>query len=140
MVEVTYVDELGQPLDRSGVLTPGTISMSWVIAWYDGDLRQYTAYTTRDQTSPITGVTENQASSDSGGTWEDLETGRSRYTFGTQLPADFDDSRTHTVYVYATRNTEDILARSRSSGDHSPPRPATPATIRSPCTAAGGAR
>jgi OmcA/MtrC family decaheme c-type cytochrome len=111
VVEVTYVDEMGLPLDREGRLTPGTISMSWVIAWYDGDLRQYTAYTTRAQTSPITGVTEIQASSDSGGTWEDLETGRSRYTFGTQLPDDFDDSRTHTVYVYAVRNTEDILGK-----------------------------
>jgi OmcA/MtrC family decaheme c-type cytochrome len=111
VVEVTFVDDMGQPLDRAGVMTPGDISMSWVIAWYDGDLRQYTAYTTRDQTSPITGVTENQASSDSGGTWEDLGIGRARYTFGTQLPGDFDDSKTHTVYVYATRNTADILGK-----------------------------
>jgi OmcA/MtrC family decaheme c-type cytochrome len=111
VVEVVFYDDMGLPLDREGRLTPGDISMSWVIAWYDGDRRQYTAYTTRDQTSPITGVTETQASSDSGGSWEDLETGRARYTFGTQLPADFDASRTHTVYVYATRNTEDIVGK-----------------------------
>lgn len=110
-VELTFTDDLGQPLDRTGVLTPGDISASFVLAWYDGDARQYTAYTTRVQTSPITGDSAEQASSDSGGTWEDLETGRARYTFGTQLPDDYDPTRTHTVYVYATRNTQDILGK-----------------------------
>ena len=33
VVEVTFVDELGQPLDREGIQTPGDISMSGVIAW-----------------------------------------------------------------------------------------------------------
>jgi len=111
VVEVTFVDELGQPLDREGILTPGDISMSWVIAWYDGELRQYTAYTARVVESPITGESAEQATSDSGGSWEDPEIGRAIYTFGTQLPEDFDMSRTHTVYVYATRNTADILGK-----------------------------
>ncbi len=37
--------------------------------------------------------------------------GRAIYTFGTQLPEDYDMSQTHTVYVYATRNTADILGK-----------------------------
>jgi OmcA/MtrC family decaheme c-type cytochrome len=111
VVEVTYVDDQGLPLDREGRFTPGTISMSFVIAWYDADTRHYTAYTTRIQESPITGESAEQASSDSGGTWDDLELGRSRYTFGTELPEGYDMTRTHTVYVYGTRNTEDILGK-----------------------------
>ena len=47
VVEVTFVDDQGQPLDRAGIMTPGTISMSFVIAWYDAVNRHYTAYTTR---------------------------------------------------------------------------------------------
>jgi len=111
VVEVTYVDDQGLPLDREGRLTPGEIGMSFVIAWYDGDGRHYTAYTTRPQTSPITGETAIQASSDSGGSWDDVELGRSFYTFGTQLPTGYDMSKTHTVYVYGTRETADILGK-----------------------------
>jgi OmcA/MtrC family decaheme c-type cytochrome len=115
VVEVTFVDDMGQPLDRNGVLTPGSISMRFVIAWYDAVDRQYTAYTTRVQTSPITGDSAEQATSDSGGTWEDVEIGRAFYTFGTQLPEDFDMTKTHTVYVYGTRNTEDLLGKDYES-------------------------
>jgi OmcA/MtrC family decaheme c-type cytochrome len=111
VVELTFVDEMGLPLDREGRLTPGAISASFVLAWYDGDARQYTAYTTRVQTSPITGDSAEQASSDSGGTWEDLEVGRARYTFGTQLPDGYDPTRTHTLYVYCSRNTSDIVGK-----------------------------
>ena len=111
VVELRFIDDFGMPLDREGVLTPGEIRASFVIAWYDGDLRQYTAYTTRVQTSPITGVSEEQASSDSGGSWQDVEVGHAFYTFGTQLPSGYDMSKTHTVYVYATRETEDILGK-----------------------------
>jgi len=111
VVEVTFVDDMGLPLDRAGRLTPGDISISFILAWYDGGLRRYTAYTIREQTDSTTGATLYNGSSDRGGSWEDLETGRARYTFGTQLPADFDMSRTHTIAVYARRNTEDIVGK-----------------------------
>ena len=107
VVELSFADDLGQPLDRAGILTPGAVGFSFILSWYDASLRDYVAYTVRPQTSPITGVTAVQASSDSGGTIEDLEMGRIRYTFGTQLPADYDPSVTHTVGVYATRNLND---------------------------------
>ena len=105
VVEIKYYDDLGEPLDRAGVQTPGTISFSFVFAWYDGTLNQYTAYTVRPA-----GDFE-QATSDSGGSWEDVMIGHSFYTFGTQLPENYDMTRTHTMYVYATRNTEDILGK-----------------------------
>jgi OmcA/MtrC family decaheme c-type cytochrome len=111
VVEIMYYDDLGAPLDRNGVVTPGTISISFVFAWYDGGLNQYTAYTTRIATNPDTGEQAEQATSDSGGTWNDVMIGHSFYTFGTQLPEGFDMTKTHTMYVYARRNTADILGK-----------------------------
>jgi hypothetical protein len=107
VVEVTFTDDMDLPLDRAGRLTPGVISASFVLAWWDNDLRQYTSYTTRTQTSPITGVSAIQAAADSQGSWEDLEIGRARYTFRTALPDGFDGSKTHTVYAYTRRNDRD---------------------------------
>lgn len=104
VVELSFTDDLGQPLDRAGVLTPGPISMSFILSWYNDGLRDYVAYTTRSQTSPITGDTAIQASSDSGGSFEDLAIGRARYTFGTVLPEGYDMSVTHTLGIYASRN------------------------------------
>jgi OmcA/MtrC family decaheme c-type cytochrome len=109
VVELRFADDLGQPLDRAGVITPGAISFSFILSWYDAEHRDYVAYTTRAQTSPITGDTAMQASTDSGGTIEDLEMGRLRYTFGTEMPADHDPTATHTVGIYASRNLTDLI-------------------------------
>lgn len=109
---VRFVDDGDQPLDRLGVLTPGAISASFVFAWYDGETGRYTAYTTRTQTSPITGVSAVQASADSGGAWTDLEVGRASYRFRTELPGGFDRTRTHTVAIYASRNLTALLGKS----------------------------
>jgi OmcA/MtrC family decaheme c-type cytochrome len=112
VVNVTYTDDLGVPLDRSGRLTPGPISMSFILAWYDAGERQYTSYTTRNKTSAPEsqnpGVTVTQASSDSGGTWNDIDIGHSIYTFGTMLPANYDQTITTTLGIYATRNMSGI--------------------------------
>ena len=47
VVDVTYTDDLDQPLDRAGKVTAGPISMNLILAWYDAGERQYTSYTTR---------------------------------------------------------------------------------------------
>ncbi len=107
VVEITFTDDMGQPLDREGLVTPGAISFSYILSWYNVERRDYVPYTTRPQTSPITGDTAIQSSTDSGGTTEDLAMGRLRYTFGTQLPADYDMSVTHTLGIYASRNLTD---------------------------------
>src|SRR5512142_2806033 len=54
VVDLTLTDDLDQPLDRNGKITPGAISPSFIIAWFDPAERHYTSYTTRVQTSPIT--------------------------------------------------------------------------------------
>jgi OmcA/MtrC family decaheme c-type cytochrome len=115
VVEVTFRDDLQQPLDRLGRITPGAISASFVLAWYDEQERYYTAYTARTVTappsSPRPGARATQATADSGGSWTDLEMGRARYTFGTTIPQGADLSKTHSLGIYATRNLTQILGK-----------------------------
>ena len=103
LVDYSFTDDFHQPLDRNGEFTPGNLSINQVLAWWDADARHYTAYTTRVQTSPITGNSATQAAADSGGTWTDLEIGHSTYKFKTVLPEGYDVTKTHTLAVYATR-------------------------------------
>ncbi len=109
VVTLTITDDFGQPLDRAGVKTPGPVSVRFILAAYDGGRREYRAYTTRVQTSPITGDAAEQATSDSGGTWTDLEEGRAEYRFGTALPAGFDRGKTHSLAIYANRDLRDLI-------------------------------
>lgn len=111
VVTLLFTDDMEQPLDLEGKVTPGPISPRFILAWYDGNLRQYTAYTTRSATSPITGDTAVQASSDSGGTFDILSLGRARYTFNTALPEGYDASKTHTLSIYSTRDLEEIIGK-----------------------------
>src|SRR6187397_2509551 len=64
VVDLSFTDDFDQPLDRNGKVTPGTLSISQVLAWWDPDTRHYTSYTTRKQTSPITGNSAIQAAAD----------------------------------------------------------------------------
>ena len=104
VVDLSYTDDLGQPLDTNGAITAGKISTSFILAWWDPTARQYTAYTTRTQTSPITGVTAIQAGTDSGGTFTVVDLGHATYTFGKAFPAGYDATATTTVGIYATRD------------------------------------
>ncbi len=103
---VTYkiTDNVGNPLDRDGVVTPGRVNSSWILAFIPKNAEQYTDYCTRTQTSPITGVSAKQAGTDSGGTYTPLGNGVYTYRFATVLPADYDTTVTHTIGVYATRD------------------------------------
>jgi OmcA/MtrC family decaheme c-type cytochrome len=108
VVDLSFTDGQGQPLDRNGVITAGKISPSFILAWWDPNARHYTAYTTRNQTSPITGVTATQAGTDTGGTWNDIDLGHATYKFGRALPAGYDATATTTLGIYATRALTDL--------------------------------
>ena len=105
-VTLSMTDGQGRPLDRQGLFTEGAVSASFVIAWLatddDGQPLNYTAYTTREQTSPITGITEIQAGSESDGMYEEREPGVYRYSFSTPVNV-ADEAATHMVAVYGTR-------------------------------------
>src|SRR5947209_2699578 len=107
VIDVSLTDDLDQPLDRLGKTTPGPISLSFVLSWYDPATRQYTSYGTRTQTSPADspkpGVTATQPTALSG-TFTDLETGHAKFTSTTVLPSGFDQTKTHTVGIYSSRN------------------------------------
>jgi len=106
VVDISLTDSLDQPLDRLGKVTPGAIAVSFILSSYDPATRQYTAYTTRSVTTPANSphpnVTAIQAGTDAG-TFTDLETGHARFTFKTVLPVGFDQTKTHTLGIYATR-------------------------------------
>jgi hypothetical protein len=103
-VTFTLTDPAGLPLDRTGVVTPGPVSTSFILSFIPSFEESYVAYTTRVQTSPITGDSAIQATTDAGGTYTELSTGTYRYKFGTTLPENYDIDATHTLGVYARRD------------------------------------
>jgi OmcA/MtrC family decaheme c-type cytochrome len=109
---VKVTDPRGLPLDRLGIDSAGPISISLIAAFIPKGQGHYTAYTTRVQTSPITGQSATQAGTDSGGTFEKAAEGEYTYTFRTRAPADVDRTASHTIGAYATRDlTEFGLGR-----------------------------
>jgi OmcA/MtrC family decaheme c-type cytochrome len=106
--KVMLTDPKGLGLDRLGVTTPGAVSVSFVVAYIPKGKTQYVAYTTRVQTSPITGNSATQAGSDSGGTWEVTGDGAYTYTFKTKAPSGYDRTATHTIGIYGSRNLSEF--------------------------------
>ncbi|MGA7614159.1 MAG: OmcA/MtrC family decaheme c-type cytochrome [Thermoanaerobaculia bacterium] len=120
VVDLTIADSLGNALDRQGAITPGPVSVSFILSKYVESTEQpgegdYHAVTTRSVTTPASsphpGVTVTQPSTDSGGTWTELEMGHYVYKFKTPLPDGFDPNQTFTVGLYATRDLMDILGK-----------------------------
>ena len=109
-LRVTFkiTDDNGLPLDRNGIYTPGSVSTSFVAARIPAGQSQYVAYTTRTQTSPITGVSAIQAAANSEGTYQQVSEGVYVYTFATALPANYDQTVTHTVAMYGSRNLSEF--------------------------------
>jgi len=108
-VTFTVKDAAGTPLDVNGKYTLGAVNARFVVSWLGtdtaGDPTQYTAYTTTQQTSPITNKTETLPAADSGGTYTDLGNGQWEYKLKTAITV-ADPAKTHSVGVYATRAFE----------------------------------
>src|SRR5436309_1696010 len=83
-------DPRGLPLDRLGVTTPGAVSTSFIAAVLPKGATQYTAYTTRVQTSPITHQSAIQAGTDTpAGPYQQVGDGEYTYTFSIRAPANY---------------------------------------------------
>ncbi len=98
----TLTDPNGAPLDRNGVSTPGAISLSFIVANIPNGQEQYVDYITRAATGAVSG-TATQASSETNGVFTAMGDAYS-YTFSTHAPSGFDQSATHTIGVYGSRD------------------------------------
>jgi len=110
-VQFKITDKAGAPLDRLGVMTPGSVSSSFVMATIPAGQRQYTSYTTVVQTSPITGVKAVQAGSDnptSAANYQQVGEGTYVFTFTQKAPASMDRKATHTAVIYGNRNLSEF--------------------------------
>jgi OmcA/MtrC family decaheme c-type cytochrome len=106
---VRVTDPRGLGLDRLGVTTPGNVAMTFVMAYLPAEPgAKYVAYTTRQQTSPITRVTATQAAGEATGTFQQVAEGEYLYTFTTRAPANANRNLTHSVLVYGNRNLSEF--------------------------------
>ncbi|HEY1342681.1 MAG TPA: OmcA/MtrC family decaheme c-type cytochrome [Bryobacteraceae bacterium] len=98
----TLTDSNGAPLDRTGVATPGAVSLNFIADYIPKGQRQYVDYITRSATGTVSG-TVTQAAAESNGSFAVVGDGY-RYTFSTHAPAGFDQTTTHTIGIYASRD------------------------------------
>jgi OmcA/MtrC family decaheme c-type cytochrome len=118
VVSLSMHDDADRPLDRTGTLTPGAVSMSFVLAYLqseNGVVGQYMPY----NVASVNGVTVNnvapvlasamQPQSESNGTWAvvNADKGTYSYTFAAALPSGYDKTKTHTLAAYASRTFDD---------------------------------
>ncbi|MGE5185328.1 MAG: OmcA/MtrC family decaheme c-type cytochrome [Acidobacteriota bacterium] len=113
-VAFTLTDGNGKPLDRTGTLTDGAVGVSFVLAQLatqpDGSPGQYTAYTTRIQTSqtPATlGNTAVQATTESvAANFQTVDVTQGTYTYTVKAAlTGLDPTLTQTVLAVARRTT-----------------------------------
>ncbi len=107
VVDISYFDDMNQPLDYLGQATPGPLSISFILAWYDGSKRQYTSYTTRTRS----GVTTPAADQAGNAGFTHLGLGHSTYTFSTVLPTNMDVTKTTTLGIYGRRTLNTIIGK-----------------------------
>ncbi len=105
-VVYTLTDPSGFPLDADGVTTAGPISLSYIAAVLPKNQDEYTAYTTKVNSGPAVPST-NQPGADAGGVTTNLGPGQYQYVFQTQAPAGFDQTATHTIGIYSSRDLSD---------------------------------
>lgn len=103
-VDFKIADSKGLGLDRTGVQTPGTVTLSFLIASIPRGERQYRSYITRTRSSTDGTVTATQATSENNGTFQQRADGEYTYTFATKVPTTFDGSATHRLAIYGNRN------------------------------------
>lgn len=103
-VDYKLMDPSGLPLDQSGVVTPGPVTLSFLAAYIPQGQEQYTSYIVRTATAASGGATATQATADSGGTTTTVATGEYIYTYGTKATAGFDPTDTNRIGIYGSRN------------------------------------
>ena len=118
-VDYKLTDPTGAPLDQTGVLTPGPVSLSFLAAYIPKGQEQYTSYIVRTATAASGGATATQAGADSGGSTATVGTGEYVYTYGTKAPSGYDPTATNRIGIYGSRNlTEWDLGTNYADGTY----------------------
>jgi OmcA/MtrC family decaheme c-type cytochrome len=106
LTDVPPAGAAAQPLDITGVNTPGPISLSFLIASIPKGQEQYVSYITRLVTAAKGGATATQATGESmtTGTLTNVNAGEYLYTFKAKVPTGYDATASHRVGVYGSRN------------------------------------
>jgi OmcA/MtrC family decaheme c-type cytochrome len=97
-------DPKGLGLDRLGVASPGTISLSFLLGYIPKGKTQYVTYSTRSRTSTDGKSSVVQSTSDTGGSYTQTAEGEYTYTYGVKAPAGWDKTATHRFAIYGNRN------------------------------------
>ena len=107
---VNIADPKGLPLDKDGLVTPGTVSMSFIAAYIPANKTQYVSYSTTTLKATLnSNPSQIQAANDSGGTITKNDIGDYTYTFKTKAPAGYDASATHAIGVSVNRNLTEFM-------------------------------
>src|ERR1043166_8213170 len=102
----SLTDPQGLPLDRTGVQTPGAISLTFIAAHIPAGQTQYVDYITRMQTGAVSG-TVTQAAGENNGVFTPMGDAY-QYKFSTHAPAGFNAAETHTIGIYGSRNLSEF--------------------------------
>ena len=107
-VDYKVTDPKGLPLDKDGIVTPGPITVSFLVAYVPNGQEQFVSYITRTETDALngTGRTTVQATGESmtAGTTQVVAVGEYIYAFKNRAPAGWDPTATHRIGIYGSRN------------------------------------
>jgi OmcA/MtrC family decaheme c-type cytochrome len=108
-VDYKLTDPKNQPLDQAGIVTPGAVSVSFLIAYIPKGQTQFVSYITNSVAPAKPGpglTTQIQATGESmtTGTMATVAMGEYVYTFKNKAPQTFDPTLTHRVGIYGSRN------------------------------------
>jgi OmcA/MtrC family decaheme c-type cytochrome len=99
VVDFSIADDFGNPLDRTGATTVGTVTYRFVVATWDG------LYYTNQ-----IGIGGNPGR-DNTGTTQTIDIGHYKYTFFNAMPSTFDASKPATLFGGFVRNTSSIVGK-----------------------------
>jgi OmcA/MtrC family decaheme c-type cytochrome len=93
-------------LDQNGVVTPGPVSVSFLVAYIPKGQTQFVSYISRSVAAAKGGASAVQATGESltTGTVQTVATGEYIYTFKAKAPTGFDTTATHRIGIYGSRN------------------------------------
>ena len=119
LIKLTIKDGSGHALDRTGGMTPGAVSVNFVLAHLstaDGSVGEYVPYNTASvngatvENTPPALASALQPRAENNGTWTELDpnAGTYSYRFNQVLPENYDKTKTHTLALYASRTYQAV--------------------------------